>query len=77
MGFDVYDTSDSPTPDDAGTAAQPRPYICVLFECCDVYARIYRQVGQPYYSGRCPKCLRELHVRVGQEGTSCRFFRAQ
>jgi hypothetical protein len=76
MPLDVYDIpSDSDVPGGASPGGY-RPYISVLFECCGVYARVYRRPEQRYYHGRCPKCLRTVHVRVGPEGTSARFFRA-
>jgi hypothetical protein len=53
-----------------------RPYIGVLFECCGVYVRVYRRPDQMVYLARCPRCLRLARVRVGQDGTDARFFRA-
>jgi hypothetical protein len=61
----------------AGQEYCPRPYIGVYFECCGVYARIYRQPDKRCYYGRCPRCLRTVRVRVGPEGTSARLFRAR
>jgi hypothetical protein len=60
-----------------GETDASRPYIGVYFECCGVYARIYRQPGQTVYFGRCPRCLRQVRVRVGPEGTNARLFRAR
>jgi hypothetical protein len=54
-----------------------RPYLGILFECCGVYARVYRQRNQMIYRGRCPKCLRMVRVRVGRDGTTARLFRAR
>jgi len=65
------------TPGDA--PARPdgaRPYICVYFECCGVYNRVYRRPQDALYVGWCPKCLRKVRVRVGPNGVSTRFFRA-
>ena len=59
------------------TSRAPRPCIGILFECCGVYARVYRQPWEPMYVGRCPKCLRTVRVRVGTEGTNARLFRAR
>lgn len=56
---------------------KPRPYIGVLFECCGVYARIYRAATDAAYRGRCPRCLRPLIVPVGPDGTHERIFRAR
>ncbi len=70
-GINQYDEPDG------DNANSPRPYIGVYFECCGVYARIYRQDDQMVYLGRCPRCLRQIRVRVGPGGTSERLFRAR
>lgn len=54
-----------------------RPFICVHFECCDVYNRIYRRKDATAYVGWCPKCARKVTVRVGPNGINARFFRAR
>lgn len=68
--MDLYDQP----PNDAAPAS--RPYIGILFECCGVYARVYRRPSQRAYVGRCPRCLAEVRVKVGKDGTSQRIFRA-
>lgn len=75
MSLDFYDEGPGLT-DAPPHAADGRPYVCILFECCQVYARIYRQPDELTYVGRCPKCLRTLRMRVGPDGTANRFFRA-
>jgi hypothetical protein len=70
MALDVFDT---PPESDAGEHAG-RPYLCVLFECCQVYVRVYRRPDDPAYVVRCPKCLRTTHIRVGPQGSAQRFF---
>ena len=53
-----------------------RSYLGIMFECCGVYARIYKNKEGTAYVGRCPRCLKQVRIRVGEGGTSCRFFRA-
>jgi hypothetical protein len=71
---DGVDRYDEPADESADA---PRPYIGVYFECCGVYARIYRQHDKMVYLGRCPRCLRQVRVRVGPGGTNARLFHAR
>jgi hypothetical protein len=70
MKFDRFDIP----PEDA--PVRGRRYIGILFECCGVYARIYLNARASRYEGRCPRCLRVVHARIGPQGTAARFFRA-
>lgn len=54
--------------------ADKRPYLSVMFECCSVYQRIYRDRGGRFYEGRCPRCLRAVRFKVAPNGTACRTF---
>ena len=63
--------------DDGSTDAtrnSARPFVSVLFRCCNVYQRIYRSADGTKYEGRCPKCARSIRFLVGEGGTSERFF---
>lgn len=73
MPFDVYDTQEEAAGSARGGA---RPFIGVHFECCGVYARIYRRPEERSYEGRCPRCLAQVRVRVGRDGVATRMFRA-
>ena len=52
-----------------------RPYLSVLFECCHVYQRVYRNPTDPAYTARCPRCGLTATFPVGQAGTTSRTFR--
>ena len=51
-----------------------RPWLAIRWRCCEVYSRIYQNRATTAYEGRCPKCGRDLSVRIGAEGTTHRFF---
>jgi len=57
-------------------AATGRPWISMLWRCCSVYSRIYRNKAGTAYEGYCPKCARPVRVKVGPGGTSTRMFEA-
>ncbi len=51
-------------------------FLGILFECCNVYGRIYKNKEGTFYQGRCPKCMRTIKIKVGEGGTTSRFFKA-
>lgn len=66
---------------DAGDAPSgspgSKPFLGVLFRCCNQYARIYRRADLTAYEGKCPRCGKKLRVPIGSGGTGTRFFNAQ
>ncbi len=53
-----------------------KKFVGILFECCRVYQRIYKDEQKRAYIGRCPKCGRKAEIRIGPGGTDARFFKA-
>lgn len=62
-------------PSAARTAGSARPFLSVLFACCNTYQRIYRDPGGTEYCGRCPRCGKPVRFAVGDGGTTARFFK--
>ena len=61
----------------ADQSADTRPYLSVMFECCNVYQRVYRKPDDTAYNARCPRCGRTATFPVGTSGTANRFFRVR
>lgn len=53
-----------------------RPWLAVKWLCCSTYSRVYRNRRGDAYEGRCPKCGSPVKARIGEGGTSSRFFEA-
>ena len=41
-----------------------RKFIGILFECCNVYRRIYINQDGNAYEGRCPNCYGKVKVTI-------------
>lgn len=54
-----------------------RGWLGILFRCCNIYYRIYKNEKGDSYQGRCPKCGKRVEILVGKEGVKDRFFRAE
>lgn len=69
-------SSESDSPGGRGHEPAPRRYVGIQFACCSVYARVYINREETAYVGRCPRCARQVRLRIGPEGTDQRFFTA-
>lgn len=54
-----------------------KKFLGILFECCNIYRRIYVNKEGNAYEGRCPSCYRSVKVKIGEGGTANRFFTAE
>lgn len=73
-GLDAAETPDKPTHQSSG---ERRPWVGVRFDCCGVYARVYRNAEGTAYIGRCPRCTKRVRMTIGPGGTASRFFVAE
>ncbi|GAA4425777.1 hypothetical protein [Bremerella cremea] len=65
-----------PSRDDSDQGRKPRPFLGVKFDCCGIYSRIYQNKKATHYVGNCPKCAKQIRVRIGHGGSDNRFFTA-
>jgi len=69
------DRRDSPARDDRpGQQREPRPWLSIWFNCCRIYARIYRNREATAYVGWCPRCGARVQALIGPDGTDRRLF---
>ena len=53
-----------------------RAFLGVMFNCCNVYGRIYKNKEGTHYAGFCPKCMKPIKIKIQEGGSSERFFSA-
>ncbi len=53
-----------------------KKFVGVKFNCCGLYVRVYINKDGTAYEGRCPKCTKPVRLKIGEGGTSNRFFEA-
>ena len=54
-----------------------KKFLGIMFECCNIYQRIYLNKEGNAYEGHCPKCFAEVKALIGADGSASRFFRAR
>lgn len=59
---------------DAGGGEGSRPCLRVYFACANKYTHVYRRPDAGHYTARCPQCGKAMTFKVGEGGTSERFF---
>ena len=60
-----------------GNEREPRPYIGMLFKCCNVYSRIYLNRAGTAFTGYCPKCAAKVEIKAAPGGSKSRFWTAE
>lgn len=53
-----------------------RPFIGVLFKCCNLYGRAYLNTKKDAYSASCPRCMHPIRIGISPDGSKSRFFSA-
>ena len=56
---------------------EPKKFLGVHYQCCNVYARAYVNKDKTAYTGACPRCGKRVQVQIGPGGTDSRFFSAR
>ncbi len=54
--------------------SQNKNFLGIMFKCCNVYGRIYKNKEGTFYFGNCPRCLKPVKIKIGEGGSSDRFF---
>ncbi|WP_417745025.1 hypothetical protein [Rosistilla oblonga] len=58
--------------------SKAKPFLGVVFSCCNIYVRAYRdRKGGAFYEGRCPQCFAKIRFVEGNGGRRDTFFRTQ
>lgn len=45
-----------------------RAHLGIHFRCCNAYGYVYKNKDGPAYVGGCPKCGRQLRVKISRDG---------
>lgn len=55
---------------------KPRPFLGMLFTCCNVYQRIYLDKTETAYAGACPKCGKRVTIKAAPGANKTKFWSA-
>ena len=75
--LDIEGVEDSYPEAAGGPSLVGRPWVGIRFDCCGVYVRAYRTRDGVGYRATCPRCMGSVSLRIGPDGTSSRFFKAE
>lgn len=73
--IDIYDDQDFEE-EEKEEQPQKRDFLGIMFNCCNVYSRIYKNKEGTAYEGVCPRCFKRVSVKIGKGGSDRRFFNA-
>jgi len=51
-----------------------RQYVGITFNCCNVYTRIYINKKRDAFVGWCPKCAKNVTIKISPDGEDSQFF---
>ena len=74
IGMNRSTTRNARTGQGESKAKEPSPWLGVKFVCAGAYLRVYRNRAGTAYTANCPKCGKCIRFRVGEGGSSQRFF---
>ena len=52
-----------------------RPFVGIIYDCCDTYGRLYLNRTSTAFEGHCPRCYRKVTVAAAENGSEDRFLR--
>lgn len=76
MSFGIYSILRKNAVNKRFIAIEKREFIGVLFQCCNVYSRVYLNKETSAYVARCPRCSHPIQINISPKGSSSRFFSA-
>jgi len=59
----------------AGEGIPKRQFVGIIFDCCNVYQRIYMNKSKTSYVGYCPRCCKKVEFKISPYGSKDRFYK--